>query len=256
MTLRAEGLTLGYDGRRVIEGLDLSFPGGEMVTILGPNGCGKSTLLRALGRLLRPEAGRVTLDGDDLFALNSRAVARRMAILPQSPLAPEGITVADLVRRGRLPWRGLLSPWSAADRIACAAAIEAVGLAADATRPIEELSGGQRQRAWIALVLAQDTPLLLLDEPTTFLDLTHQIEVLRLLRERNRQTGLSVISVLHDLNLAARFSDRLVLLGSGGLVAEGAPDTVLTAPNLARAFGLRAEIHPDPVSGAPMVFPL
>lgn len=256
MTLTAKGLTLGYGERRVIDGLDLTFPQGQVITILGPNGCGKSTLLRALGRLLKPVSGQVTFNDDDISRLDSRALARRMAILPQSPLAPEGITVGDLVRRGRLPWRGMFSPWNDDDRAACDEALRAVGLTDAAHRPLEELSGGQRQRAWIALVLAQQASLLLLDEPTTYLDLTHQLEVLGLLHDRNRSTGLSVISVLHDLNLAARFSDRLVLLGRNGLVAEGRPHTVMTPANLEQAFGLHAEVHPDPITGAPMVFPL
>lgn len=255
MTLRAEALELGYDTRAVISGLSLDFPAGQMTTILGPNGCGKSTLLRALGRLVRPRGGRVTLDGADIHGQNTRALARRLAILPQAPLAPEGVTVADLVRRGRTPWRGFLSPWSLADQRACAEALAAVDMQDLAERPLNQLSGGQQQRAWIALVLAQATPILLLDEPTSFLDLVHQLEVLSLLHRRNRETGLTVVAVLHDLNLAARFSDRLVLLRPGGLVAAGPPDQVMTAENLRLAFGLRADIHPDPITGRPMVIP-
>ncbi|TPE49578.1 ABC transporter ATP-binding protein [Amaricoccus solimangrovi] len=255
MTLRARGLALGYGGRRIIEGLDLDLGEAPMTAILGPNGCGKSTLLRALGRLMAPEAGRVTLDGEDIRRLDTKALARRMAILPQSPVAPEGISVGDLVRRGRLPWRGMLSPWRAEDQRACAEAMAAVELSELAGLPLDELSGGQRQRAWIALVLAQATPLLLLDEPTTFLDLSHQLDLLGLLRARGRERGLTVVSVLHDLNLAARFCDVLVLLGPRGLVARGEPSEVLTPAHLAAAFGLSAEVHPDPVTGAPMVIP-
>ncbi|WP_375691062.1 ABC transporter ATP-binding protein [Pseudooceanicola sp. LIPI14-2-Ac024] len=256
MSLTAENLTLGYAGAPVIEGLDLSLPEGRMTAILGPNGCGKSTLLKTLARLIAPQGGRVLLDGTDIHARDTRALAREMAILPQAPQAPEGITVGDLVKRGRTPWRGLLSPWRAEDAQACEAALAAVGMAELADRRLDELSGGQRQRAWIALVLAQDTKLLLLDEPTTFLDLVHQVEVLGLLRRRNREAGLTVISVLHDLNLAARYSDLLVLLGRDGPVAHGAPAEVLTPENLKTAFGLAARVDPDPVTGGPMVIPL
>ncbi|WP_102224432.1 ABC transporter ATP-binding protein [Acidimangrovimonas sediminis] len=253
--LRAERLSLGYPGREVISGLDLALPLGRVSAILGPNGCGKSTLLKAMARLIRPQAGRVTLAGRDIHRHDTRQLAREVAILPQAPLAPEGITVADLVRRGRTPWRGALTPWRAEDAAACAAALDAVGLGDLAARPLGELSGGQRQRAWLALVLAQATPHLLLDEPTTFLDLAHQIDLLELLRQRNRQTGTTVISVLHDLNLAARYADHLVLLGPRGLVAEGAPEAVITPDTLQLAFGLAAQVIPDPVSGTPMVVP-
>lgn len=255
-SLQTIGLTLGYPGERVIEGLDLALPLGRISAILGPNGCGKSTLLRAMARVIAPLAGQVLLEGADIHALPTRTLARRLAILPQSPLAPEGITVADLVRRGRTPWRGFLAPWRETDAQACAAALQAVGLTRLAHRPLAELSGGQRQRAWIALVLAQQTPHLLLDEPTSFLDLPHQIELLQLLRRRNREAGTTVISVLHDLNLAGRFSDHLVLLGPGGVVAAGPPAEVLTPDRLAQAFGLRAQVIADPVSGTPLVIPL
>ncbi|MEI4472193.1 ABC transporter ATP-binding protein [Frigidibacter sp. MR17.24] len=255
-TLATQDLRLGYRERAVIDGLNLSFPPGAVTAILGPNGCGKSTLLHALARLAPPRAGRVTLGGEDVARMAPRALARRLAILPQSPVAPEGITVAELVRRGRAPWRGLLAPFSAADAQACAEALAAVAMTGLAERPMAELSGGQRQRAWVALVLAQATPLLLLDEPTTFLDLPHQIELLALLRRRNRAAGTTVIAVLHDLNLAARFCDHLVLLGPDGLVAEGPPDRVMTEAALMRAFGLAARVLPDPVTGGPMVVPL
>lgn len=256
LTLRAEGLSLGYRDRIVIRDLTLALPSGGVTAILGPNGCGKSTVLKALARLSTPISGRVTLGAEDIHAQNTRSLARRLAILPQAPLAPDGITVADLVKRGRAPWRGFLAPWSDADAEACDRALAAVALTDMADRALSEMSGGQRQRAWIALVLAQSTPLLLLDEPTTWLDLPHQIEVLSLLRELNRKGGTTVISVLHDLNLAARYSDHLVLLGPDGLVATGAPDQVMTEENLARAFGLSARVVPDPVAGTPMVVPL
>jgi iron complex transport system ATP-binding protein len=254
--LKIENLTLGYRDRRVIENLTLDLPTGRMTSILGPNGCGKSTLLRACARLLPPLGGRVTLNGKDIRDENTRALARDIAILPQSPLAPQGISVGELVRRGRAPWRGFLAPWTPADEAACIHALQAVAMTGNAERALDELSGGQRQRAWIALALAQATPILLLDEPTTWLDLPHQIEVLSLLRRRNLEAGTTVVSVLHDLNLAARFSDHLILLGSQGLVAEGPPATVLTSEHLLSAFGLRAQIMADPVTGTPMVIPL
>jgi iron complex transport system ATP-binding protein len=256
LTLSVENLSLGYQDRKVIDRLSLTLPTGRVTSILGPNGCGKSTLLKALARLIAPLEGRVTLGGEDVHRQNTRALARRLSILPQAPLAPDGITVADLARRGRAPWRAFLAPWSDQDAKACDEALSAVGMTELADRALSELSGGQRQRAWIALVLAQATPLLLLDEPTTWLDLPHQIEVLALLKRRNREAGTTVISVLHDLNLAARFSDHLVLLGRDGLVAEGAPDAVLTAEHLQKAFGLAARIIADPVTGTPMVVPL
>ena len=255
ISLRAETLSVGYPSRPVIRDLTLAFPVGRSTAILGPNGCGKSTLLRALARLLKPAAGRVLLGEADLHAADTRAVARQLAILPQFPLAPEGITVGELVRRGRTPWRGLLAPWSREDGDICAEALSAVGLSALIDRPLSELSGGQRQRAWLALVLAQRTPLLLLDEPTSHLDLAQQIEMLKLLQTRVTETGMTVVSVLHDLNLAARFSDHLVLLSPQGLVAEGAPETVVTAENLRRAFGLEAQILTDPMTGKPWILP-
>jgi len=253
--LRAENLTLAYDRRIVTEGLSLTLPAGRVTAILGPNGCGKSTLLKALARLIRPQAGRVTLDGEDIHALPTRAVARRLGLLPQAPIAPEGITVADLVARGRAPWRGLLAGWSAADEAARAAALAATGLTDLATRPVADLSGGQRQRVWIALALAQQTEHLLLDEPTTWLDLPHQIEVLALLRRLNREQGRSIVTVLHDLSLAARFADHLVLMAAGRVLAEGPPARVLTPEALQAAFGLRALVIADPVTGTPLVVP-
>lgn len=256
LVLKAEDLSLGYRERRVIDALTLELPAGRVTAILGPNGCGKSTLLHAFARLIAPLAGRVSLNGQDLHAQNTRATARQIAILPQAPLAPDGISVGELVRRGRAPWRGFLAPWTTDDEAACAGALAAVAVTELAERPLGELSGGQRQRVWIALALAQSTPILLLDEPTTWLDLPHQIEVLSLLRERNRRSGTTVVSVLHDLNLAARFCDHLVLLGPEGLVAVGEPAKVVTADHLDAAFGLKAHVMADPVTGAPMVIPL
>ena len=254
--LKAEALTISYDTREVIKDLDLEVPRSQVTAIIGPNGCGKSTLLRALARLLSPNRGSVTLEGTDLRTLSPRILARRLAILPQHLHAPEGIRVSDLVMRGRIPWRSFLSVWRDEDREACEAALRAVGMQDHADRDLSELSGGQRQRAWLSLVLAQQTPYLLLDEPTTYLDLPHQMEVLRLLRQLNQQSGTTVVSVLHDLNLAARYSDHLVLLGKGELVATGRPTDVLTQKNLAYAFGLDAQVIADPITQTPLVVPL
>lgn len=253
--LTTQNLSLGYQERMVINDLSLTFPASQVTAILGPNGCGKSTLLKALARLIKPSAGMVALDGEDIHSLDTRALARRLALLPQAPHAPDGITVADLVRRGRTPWRGLLAPWTEEDASACTEALAAVGMADLADRSLNELSGGQRQRAWIALILAQNAGLLLLDEPTTWLDLPHQIDVLSLLQRQNRENAKTVITVLHDLNLAARFSDHLVLLGREGVVAMGPPAEVMQPESLKTAFGLDCLIIADPVAGSPMIVP-
>jgi iron complex transport system ATP-binding protein len=254
--LRADGLSLGYDGRRVVEGLDVALPDGRVTVIVGPNACGKSTLLRAFARLLKPEQGVATLDGTDVHRYPSRQLARLLGLLPQQPVAPEGITVADLVGRGRFPRQGLFRQWTADDDRAVSEALAATDTAGIAARRVEELSGGQRQRVWIAMALAQQTDVLLLDEPTTFLDVTHQIEVLDLLHELNRRQGTTVVMVLHDLNLAARYADHLVVMSEGRIVAEGAPAEVITPSIVREAFGLEALVVPDPVSASPMVVPL
>ena len=258
--VNVEGISMifsrqGYSNQ-VLDSINLQIKPGELACLLGPSGCGKSTLLRALARLLSPNRGSVTLEGTDLRTLSPRKLARRLAILPQHLHAPEGIRVSDLVMRGRIPWRSFLSIWRDEDRDACEAALRAVGMQDHADRDLSELSGGQRQRAWLSLVLAQQTPYLLLDEPTTYLDLTHQMEVLRLLRQLNQHSGTTVVSVLHDLNLAARYSDHLVLLGKGELVATGRPTDILTQKNLAYAFGLDAQVIADPITHTPLVVPL
>lgn len=254
--LEVRAATLGYDGRVVLRDLDLRIDPGTVTTLVGANGCGKSTLLKAMARLVRPSRGEVLLEGRPIGEVGGRQVARRLAVLPQKPLTPQATTVRDLVSRGRHPHQSLLRPWTREDADAVATALAATGLTDLADREAARLSGGQLQRAWIALVLAQRTPLLLLDEPTTFLDLTHQLEVLRIVRRANREHGTTVVMVLHDLSLAARFSDRLVVLSDGGVLADGTPWEVLTPATLREGFGLEAAVLPDPGTGAPMVVPL
>ena len=255
-TLAAEDLTLGYEGRVVVRELGLTVPPGRITAIVGPNACGKSTLLRGLARLLAPEAGRVLLDGEDVRALGTRRVAQVLGLLPQSPVAPEGITVADLVGRGRYPHQGWLRRWTSADDLAVAEAMEATAVVDLAARPLSELSGGQRQRVWIAMALAQRTDLLLLDEPTTYLDIAHQVEVLDLLAELNAARGTTIVMVLHDLNQAVRYADHLVAMRDGSVVASGAPADVVTAELVEDVFGLRSVVVEDPVTGDPMVVPV
>lgn len=254
--LRAEGACLAYDDRVIAHDLDIEIPDGRITVIVGANACGKSTLLRGLARLLRPRAGSVVLDGQDIHRLPTKQVARSLGILPQQPVAPDGITVADLVGRGRTPHQGLLRQWSREDEAAVDAALAATGTAELADRCVDELSGGQRQRVWIALALAQGTSLLLLDEPTTFLDLAHQVDVLDLLAELNRRDGRTVVLVLHDLNLACRYADHLVAMKDGAIVAEGRPAEVISESLVADVFGLHAHICPDPVTGTPLVIPV
>ncbi|WP_447925108.1 ABC transporter ATP-binding protein [Georgenia muralis] len=254
--LRADGVTLAYDERVVVQDLDLAPVDGGITAIIGPNGCGKSTLLRALGRLLRPRAGQVLLDGKHIDRMRSRDVAKVLGVLPQAPVAPEGLTVADLVARGRHPHQSWIQQWSAGDEDHVAEALAWTGMLEHAHRPLDELSGGQRQRAWISMALAQGTDVLLLDEPTTYLDLTHSLEVLDLVDTLHEERGRTVVMVLHDLNLAARYADLLVVMNEGRVVASGDPRQVLTEDLLHEVFGLRATIVPDPVSDAPLVVPI
>ncbi|WP_247046556.1 ABC transporter ATP-binding protein [Arthrobacter rhizosphaerae] len=254
--LRAENLTLGYDGPDIIRDLSLDVPSGQVTTIIGPNGCGKSTLLRALGRLITPRSGQVTLDGVALPQLSSQHIATCLSILPQTPTAPSGLTVADLVSRGRHPRQKWYQQFSAGDQAAVEAALVETDLADLADTPLEDLSGGQRQRAWISMTLAQDSGILLLDEPTTYLDLAHQVDVLELVRRLNRRNGRTVVMVLHDISLAARYSDNMVVMKDGGIVASGAPQEVVTARLLQEVFGLNAHIVTEPTAGRPHVIPL
>ena len=254
--LIARNLVAGYGRAPILDGLDLAVPEGRITAIVGANASGKSTLLRALARLLVPARGAVLLDGEALHRIPPRRLARRLGLLPQSPLAPEGITVHELVGRGRHPHLGLFGRWRPADEAAVAEALEATGMAALAERPLDELSGGQRQRAWIAMALAQQTRILLLDEPTTFLDISHQIEVLELLGDLNRARGITIVMVLHELNLAARHADLLLAMAAGRIHALGPPDAVLTPAMVAEVFGLAARVIPDPVTGRPMMVPV
>jgi iron complex transport system ATP-binding protein len=254
--LSASGLTLGYRDRVVVESLDLDVLDGGITAIIGPNGCGKSTLLRALGRLLAPRAGAVLLDGKRIDRLRPRDVARELGLLPQAPTAPEGLTVADLVGRGRHPHQSLLRQWSRDDEEAVAEALAWTGIADLRDRPLDELSGGQRQRAWLSMALAQGTGVLLLDEPTTYLDIAHAVEVLDLVDRLHTDRGRTVVMVLHDLTLAARYADRLVVMTDGRIAAAGEPTDVLTADLVQDVFGIRAAVVPDPVSGRPLVLPI
>lgn len=253
--LVARDLRLGYDERVVIPDLSLVIPDGSFTVIVGPNACGKSTLLRALARIIKPQDGQVLLDGQEIATLRSKEVARRLGLLPQSSIAPEGITVADLVARGRYPHQSMLRQWSTDDAKIVGEAMEVTNVSGLADRMVDELSGGQRQRVWIAMVLAQETPLLLLDEPTTFLDIAHQIEVMDLLADLHT-AGRTVVAVLHDLNQAARYASHLVAMRSGEIIATGDPTEILTTELVAEVFGLRSQVVPDPVTGTPMVVPL
>ncbi|ATW47202.1 ABC transporter ATP-binding protein [Streptomyces xantholiticus] len=254
--LRAEDLTLSYDQRTVAEGLGVDIPDHSFTVIIGPNACGKSTLLKALARMLKPRSGKVYLDGAAIASYRSREVARRLGLLPQSSTAPGGITVGDLVARGRYPHQRLLKQWSAEDETAVTEAMRQTGVLELADRPVDDLSGGQRQRVWLSMVLAQQTSILLLDEPTTYLDIAHQVEVLDLCAELHARKGHTVVAVLHDLNQACRYATHLIVMKPGGTVAaEGDPSTVMTAELVQDVFGLPCRIIDDPETGTPLMIP-
>jgi ABC-type cobalamin/Fe3+-siderophores transport system ATPase subunit len=254
--LEVEGLRVGYSTAPVISELDVVIPDGSFTVIVGPNACGKSTLLRSLARLLKPTAGHVFLDGAVISTYPAKEVARRIGLLPQTSTAPDGITVLDLVSRGRYPHQSLLRQWSEADESAVNTALAATNTAKLATRFVDELSGGQRQRVWVAMSLAQQTPLLLLDEPTTFLDIAHQVELLDLFADLNVAGERTLVAVLHDLNQASRYATHLIAMKDGRIVAQGAPSDIVTADMVLDVFGLRCRIITDPESGTPLVIPL
>lgn len=253
--LIADDVTLGYDQRVIAEKLSVEIPDNSFTVIVGPNACGKSTLLRALSRMLKPSAGRVLLDGNVIQSMPAKKVARTLGLLPQSSIAPDGITVGDLVARGRYPHQGLLRQWSAEDERIVNDSMASTGVAELADRYVDELSGGQRQRVWIAMALAQQTPLLLLDEPTTFLDIQHQIDVLDLCADLHEEQGRTLVAVLHDLNHAARYATHLIALRDGEVIAEGPPSEIVTAKLVRETFGMECQIIDDPESGTPLVVP-
>ncbi|WP_234552278.1 ABC transporter ATP-binding protein [Rhodococcus qingshengii] len=252
--LRAEKIELRYADRTIVDELSLEIPDGGFTVVVGPNGCGKSTLLRALGRMLTPRSGRVVLDGNDIRSYRTKEVARRIALLPQSPLSPGAISVADLVSRGRYPYQSMLRQWSPEDEHVVSESLNEVGMRYAADQLVDELSGGQRQRVWIAMTLAQRTPVLLLDEPTTFLDIAHQIEVLDLCSQLH-QSGRTLVAVLHDLNLAARYATHVVVMRSGKIVMQGSASDVFTPELLREVFDLEALVLEDPETGRPLVVP-
>ena len=253
--LRVESATIGYDKRIISEHLSVAIPDESFTVIVGPNACGKSTLLRSLSRLLKPSAGQVVLDGADINSYKTKEVARRVGLLPQTSIAPDGITVADLVGRGRYPHQGFIRQWTEDDEQAVLRAMHQTSVTDLSGRPVDELSGGQRQRVWVAMALAQHTDIMLLDEPTTFLDITHQIELLELFTDLH-DVGHTLVAVLHDLNQAARYGTHLIAMKDGAVVAEGPPDEVVTAELVEEVFGLRCLVVPDPVAGSPQVVPL
>lgn len=255
MTLQADSLSLAYEKITIVEQLALTITTGQITTLVGPNGCGKSTLLRGLARLLKPKAGQVVLNGRAISQMPTKTLAKQLGILPQSPAAPEGLTVYELVAQGRYPHQGFFQQWSNEDERIAQEALAITHMIDFANRPLDTLSGGQRQRAWIAMALAQDTPILLLDEPTTYLDIGHQIEVMELVQTLNRERRMTILLVLHDLNQAARYSDRMVVMQDGAIVADGSPQEMMTPQMLADVFQVRVTVVDDPVSSKPVCLP-
>ncbi|MBD8006895.1 ABC transporter ATP-binding protein [Bacillus norwichensis] len=252
---RVEQLVAGYDDKTILQGIDLEVPKNKISVIIGANGCGKSTLLKTMAKLIKPTEGNVTLDGKAINKYPPKQLARLLGILPQSPVVPDGITVADLVGRGRFPHQSLFSGWSKKDYEAVEEAMEFMNIQEFANHDIDELSGGQRQRVWIAMALAQQTDILLLDEPTTFLDITYQVEILDLLTNLNRKYGTTIVMVLHDINLSARYADCIFAVKKGQLIAEGTPTEVLTSDLVKSVFDLNCVVISDPISNTPLVIP-
>lgn len=253
--ISTRSLSLGYNDTLIIKDLNLHIPKGEITVFIGGNGCGKSTLLRAIARLLKPKAGSVVIDGKEISTIASKEIAKKMAILPQTPIAPEGLTVYQLVKQGRYPHQAWLKQWSLEDEEKVQSALSAAGLLSLRDKPIDELSGGQRQRAWIAMTLAQNTDIILLDEPTTYLDMTHQVEILDLLFELNEKEKRTIVMVLHDLNLACRYAHNLVAIKDGKIFAQGRPEEVIKRDTVRHVFDMECEITQDPLFGTPLCIP-
>ncbi|WP_029192329.1 ABC transporter ATP-binding protein [Paenibacillus harenae] len=253
--IEARSLTLSYGHKPVFAELDLLIPPGKITVLIGSNGCGKSTLLRSLARLLKPQEGSIWLDGSEMSRLSSKEIARRLAILPQGPVAPEGLTVHQLVKQGRYPYQSWLQQWSKEDEKMVKKALEVTDMEDLSDRSIDSLSGGQRQRAWIAMTLAQNTPAILLDEPTTYLDMTHQIEVLDLLFDLNEQESRTIVMVLHDINLACRYAHRIVAVKDGLIYAQGAPETIMNERLIRDVFDMECQVTADPIFGTPLCIP-
>ncbi|MBP3953346.1 ABC transporter ATP-binding protein [Bacillus suaedae] len=253
---QTEGITAGYENKMILHDVSISIPSNQISIIIGANGCGKSTLLKTMAKLIKPTSGQVTMDGKPINKIPPKQLARVLGLLPQSPIVPEGITVADLVGRGRYPHQSFLKGWTQKDYEAVTEAMEMMNITQFADRHIDELSGGQRQRVWIAMALAQQTDILFLDEPTTFLDITYQIEILDLLTDLNRKLGTTIVMVLHDINLSARYADYIFALHQGKLVEEGEPSKIITSELIKDIFGLHCTVIEDPVSGSPSVVPI
>ncbi|MCE3198886.1 ABC transporter ATP-binding protein [Paenibacillus sonchi] len=254
-TIEVKGLGLAYGQKQIFSNLDLTVPSGQITVLIGSNGCGKSTLLRSLARLLRPEQGSILLDGEEIFKLKTKELAKRLAILPQGPIAPEGLTVHQLVKQGRYPYQSWLQQWTKEDERMVNKALEATRMSEFSHRSVDSLSGGQRQRAWIAMTLAQDTPFLLLDEPTTYLDMTHQVEILDLLFELNEMEKRTIVMVLHDINLACRYAHHIIAVKEGGIYAYGAPEDIVNEQLIRNVFRMECQVTPDPIFGTPVCVP-
>ncbi|AUG55980.1 ABC transporter ATP-binding protein [Thalassospira marina] len=255
-SLESQAVTLGYENNIIIRDLDLAIPEGKITVLVGANGCGKSTLLRALARLLKPLDGEIFLGDSPIARMAGSDIAKKLSILPQGPDAPEELTVYQLIRQGRYPYQKWLRGWSAEDEAMVEQAMQATGLGDLRHRPLQKLSGGQRQRAWIALTLAQNTDIILLDEPTTYLDMSHQVDILELLHSQNRKAGKTIVMVLHDLYLASRYADHLITLRDGKIYAQGTPQDIVTTDLVRAVFDLECQIFQDPLTGTPICIPL
>lgn len=255
-TLQTNNLHAGYEQKLILNDVNISIPQNKMSIIIGANGCGKSTLLKTMARLIKPASGEVVLDGKSIHQMPPKQLAKTLGLLPQSPVVPEGITVADLVGRGRFPHQTLFGSWSKKDYEAVAEALEMMNITEFADRNIDELSGGQRQRVWIAMALAQQTDILFLDEPTTYLDITYQVEILDLLTDLNKKYGTTIVMVLHDINLSARYADYLFTMKEGQLIAEGTPQDIVTSELIKETFQLECAVITDPVSHTPLILPI